>query len=422
MEKLMKGVVGFLATIFAKNQMLKWVNQGGGVVCKIEEKVDEKFSRVKRHFFSRFHPSLFGFTLVELLVVIAIIGMLIALLLPAVQAAREAARRMQCTNNLKQIGLAIHNFHDAKEAVPPACIGVGMDGVWDDVDYERQKRASIWPLLYPHMEQQALYEQYANADFGGKKGFNVRFTHAWWESLNANQKQEHSSVPITTCPTRGRRIANSGNGSTADDGGQQMVSGPVTDYAMVFSFHGDAELESYWWWTGKKDRQPQVNNANRGPFRQAILIGSDGNTWQSQDNFSRFTDGLSNQLLFGEKHIPSGLVGKCINDIWAEGADPSPSNQVDCSMLIFGEYRVVASGRVVYHRNHTREDKPGIVTPNIQDANYVLQFNAAFGAVHGSVCNFLIGDGSVHGLPATINVDVLANLGTVDDENPVTLP
>ena len=104
-----------------------------------------------------------GFTLVELLVVIAIIGILIALLLPAVQAAREAARRSQCTNQIKQIMLAVHNYHDTHKLLPPGYCGTNPGtGGWGTTDTppgHNNGGLGPLPVLLPYFEQTALYDQ-----------------------------------------------------------------------------------------------------------------------------------------------------------------------------------------------------------------------------------------------------------------------
>jgi len=97
---------------------------------------------------------LHGFTLVELLVVIAIIGVLVALLLPAVQAAREAARRMQCANNLKQLGIAMHNYHGANSVLPP---GADCDAAKNP--YSIQHCHTWIEFLFPYLEQQSVFDQ-----------------------------------------------------------------------------------------------------------------------------------------------------------------------------------------------------------------------------------------------------------------------
>jgi len=110
-----------------------------------------------------------GFTLVELLVVIAIIGILIALLLPAVQAAREAARRSHCSNNLKQIGVALHNYHSAHNCFPPGGVDYGWAAYAVPPNYPPEpadklvKNLNGLVLLLPFLEQQPLYDKY---DFG----------------------------------------------------------------------------------------------------------------------------------------------------------------------------------------------------------------------------------------------------------------
>lgn len=138
-----------------------------------------------------------AFTLIELLVVIAIISMLIAFLLPAVQSAREAARRMQCANHMKQLGLAVQLFHDGQGGLTPF-----------GIDVERQ---STFTFLLPYIEQQALYDFMASRT----NGLMEQTGTAWWQNhhdwlmphLDDTMRIAFSSIPIVKCPTRRSGVA-----------------------------------------------------------------------------------------------------------------------------------------------------------------------------------------------------------------------
>src|SRR5690349_8376489 len=178
-----------------------------------------------------------AFTLVELLVVIAIIGVLVALLLPAVQTAREAARRSQCTNNLRQLGLALHNHHDVFGILPFARTG------------GRPQSISWAPLILPYMEQKNLLDLFTSPIPNGSSTFpmytpasetattNINITI---NNINRTQFQATGAmnipVKIFVCPTRRKATFLSADGGTTFGN----VLGICSDYAVNYGTTTDA--------------------------------------------------------------------------------------------------------------------------------------------------------------------------------------
>jgi len=362
-----------------------------------------------------------GFTLVELLVVVAIIGMLIALLLPAVQAAREAARRMQCSNHLKQVGLAVHNYNSAMNGVPPAVLA--------------PSRPSFWVMIMPYSEQTAVYgglifttnleNALLSLDPGETGGVNHQLRHRkWWEQRTVDEKKQLGSISIYHCPSRRSNVQintvfDPAEGSNTRD----YPVGPCIDYAVVMFVRnpdgravGNA-LDGWWgyWWNHQDVNNTQHFLHHRGPVRVAVLSQGATNITESRDTMAWWSDGTSNQLVVGEKHVPENRLNVCGRE-WVRSGD--------CTFLTSND-RAQASFRQIHWSNRLARDPLDYsdTTPDAGNPDNSPVTGYGFGSYHPGVCQFLIGDGAVRSFSNTTPMDpILCALAQVDDGLSVALP
>lgn len=318
-----------------------------------------------------------AFTLIELLVVIAIIAVLIALLLPAVQQAREAARRTQCKNGLKQLGLAIHNFHDTRNGFPP--ISLGGD------------RLTWYSLILPYIEQAPLYAQ---LDVNGATTYG-----------NPNNAIVNgvgmAGIQIYRCPTR-RNTNSNKNGNVTSDYVATTWSSTVgtnefTDGNDVTASGGNAARQ-------KGVLQSAIRNAS----------GNAGD-YKPRTSFSTLTDGSSNTAMVAEKHVTTNGLG-------VSGGDNGDNRDGPISYNAGGGYQGPTGtdggwGELwIAGPMNNRPLAPNMRynATNIRDAG-----NPNLGSWHVGVVHFLMADGAVRGVSVNVDTSIITNLGNGSDGNPL---
>ncbi len=293
----------------------------------------------------------FGFTLVELLVVIAIIGVLVGLLLPAVQSAREAARRMQCTNNLKQMGLAMHNYHDVHKQFCPGVVQQHADPHYQPAGNNVVTNVESWAwgaFLLPYVEQGNLYDQ-AGVGRGELLERMVNFANT---PLSVYRCPSDNGPPIRTTTAFATRYA----------------PWALSNYKGNCSHAGcgiDGSTGVFW--------RAGFSNSGTGvavPYKIGIR---------------NLTDGTTNTILIGEIAWMRGQY-RHQAAVWAGCMQGQQGNCVD---------DVLASGRAAI--NHTASGIPGNGD----------QMAESFSSNHTGGANFVFGDGSVRFISQ--NIDYVTN-------------
>ncbi len=294
-----------------------------------------------------------GFTLIELLVVIAIIAILIALLLPAVQQAREAARRSQCKNNLKQIGLALHNYHDTHRIFPPG--GFVENDTLDDATPtpdEAGNGFSFHVMILPFLDQEPLYKQF---------NFKVRT----WNGTTSGVSSDHAGIgrrviPAYVCPSS----TDFRNGT--DVGAQYLgIAGPCGVRTTVTNA---ATGRPYGWRAASAS-----SGENYGGYAlDGILVR------QKATKMKEVTDGTSMTFLVGEYSwdAPGNIRP------WVRGCQKNVS--------------MVSTKNLVYAMNI-----------NSGDFN-----NRAFGSKHSGGAHFLLADGSINFLSENIDMGIYRGMAS----------